>query len=187
MKVSIHQPNFLPWFPFFEKMSKSDIFVLMTNCQFEKNGYQNRFKRNNLWNTMSTKKGTCCISQKLYSNHTRDWEKIKKRNKDFDLSFLDNCISQSLKETNVKIIFKISKILFPNKIIVLDKKTNLKGTDRILNILKENKATSYISGPSGKNYLSEDLFFKNNIDLIYHQNNLKISIIDYMKDYHGKV
>ena len=27
MVISIHQPNFIPWYPFFQKMKKSDIFV----------------------------------------------------------------------------------------------------------------------------------------------------------------
>lgn len=35
--VSAHQPNFLPYLGFFEKMKKSDIFVIRDECLFSKN------------------------------------------------------------------------------------------------------------------------------------------------------
>ena len=46
MKISIHQPNFVPWYPFFQKIQQCDKFIILTHCQFEKNGYQNRFNFN---------------------------------------------------------------------------------------------------------------------------------------------
>ncbi|MBM3265699.1 MAG: WbqC family protein [candidate division Zixibacteria bacterium] len=42
MIVSIHQPNFLPWLGFFEKVDRSDLFILLDDVQFEKNDWQNR-------------------------------------------------------------------------------------------------------------------------------------------------
>ena len=46
MRVSIHQPNFVPWYPFFQKIKEVDKFIILKECQFEKNGYQNRFNFN---------------------------------------------------------------------------------------------------------------------------------------------
>ena len=57
MRLAIHQPNFMPWYPFFEKIKNCDKFIMLTHCQFEKNGYQNRFNLNDKWYTMSVKKG----------------------------------------------------------------------------------------------------------------------------------
>ncbi|MCP9830077.1 WbqC family protein [Synechococcus sp. HJ21-Hayes] len=40
--VAGHQPNFLPWFGYFEKMLKCDLFVYSDDVQFPKQCYVNR-------------------------------------------------------------------------------------------------------------------------------------------------
>ena len=42
MKVAIHQPCFLPWLGYLDRMRRSDLFVLLDHVQFERRGYQNR-------------------------------------------------------------------------------------------------------------------------------------------------
>lgn len=41
-KISIHQPNFLPWIGYFNKIRSADIFVFLDDVQFSKGGYTNR-------------------------------------------------------------------------------------------------------------------------------------------------
>jgi hypothetical protein len=36
--VAIHQPNFLPWLGFFDKVRRADVFIVMDNVQFSKTG-----------------------------------------------------------------------------------------------------------------------------------------------------
>ena len=42
MIVGIHQPNYMPWLGFFDKMRRCDVFVLLDTVPYTKNGYQNR-------------------------------------------------------------------------------------------------------------------------------------------------
>jgi hypothetical protein len=39
-----HQPNYLPWLGFFDKIRRSDLFVILDNVQFEREGFTNRNK-----------------------------------------------------------------------------------------------------------------------------------------------
>ena len=42
MIVAGHQPNYLPWLGFFDKMRRSDVFIIEDNVQFEHQGFTNR-------------------------------------------------------------------------------------------------------------------------------------------------
>lgn len=42
MICAIHQPQYLPWLGYFEKMACADVFVLLDNAPFKKNEWQNR-------------------------------------------------------------------------------------------------------------------------------------------------
>ena len=42
MHVSIHQPDFIPWLGFFDKIRLSDLFIIGDNVQFRKKGWTNR-------------------------------------------------------------------------------------------------------------------------------------------------
>lgn len=42
MIVAAHQPNFIPWLGYFDKMRKADLFITVDHVQMERQGYQNR-------------------------------------------------------------------------------------------------------------------------------------------------
>lgn len=42
MIIAIHQPQFMPWLGYFDKMDQVDAFVLLDNVQYKKNEFQNR-------------------------------------------------------------------------------------------------------------------------------------------------
>lgn len=44
VRVSAHQPAYLPWLGYFEKIKRCDIFVYLNHVQFEKNSFINRNK-----------------------------------------------------------------------------------------------------------------------------------------------
>src|ERR1051325_10562974 len=44
MIVAIHQPHYLPWLRYIDKIARSDVFVLLDDAQYTKSGWQNRNK-----------------------------------------------------------------------------------------------------------------------------------------------
>lgn len=42
MIVAVHQPQYLPWLGYFDKMDRGDLFVFLDSVQFKKNEWQNR-------------------------------------------------------------------------------------------------------------------------------------------------
>jgi hypothetical protein len=42
MRVAIHQPQFLPWLGYLDKIDRADLFVILDTVQFKKNEWQNR-------------------------------------------------------------------------------------------------------------------------------------------------
>ena len=42
MIVAAHQPHFLPWLGYFDRMRRADLFVLLDHVQFERQNFQNR-------------------------------------------------------------------------------------------------------------------------------------------------
>lgn len=42
MRIAIHQPQFLPWLGYLDKIDRADLFVLLDTVQFKKNEWQNR-------------------------------------------------------------------------------------------------------------------------------------------------
>ena len=163
MTVSVHQPNFVPYIGFFEKMKQSDVFVIMGYCQFEKGKYQNRFYTGSNWHTMSVNSGLIPIIKKRYINPLKDWEKITtKFNK---LQEFNDLISHDLWRTNTAIIVRAANMLGIKTKIVFDYPTDLKATDRLVDLCRHYGATKYLSGISGKNYLDRALFAEYKIDL----------------------
>ena len=42
MIVAIHQPQYLPWLGYFDKIDRADVFCFLDNVQYKKNEWQNR-------------------------------------------------------------------------------------------------------------------------------------------------
>jgi len=40
--VAVHQPQYLPWLGYFDKMNRADVFCYLDNVQYKKNEWQNR-------------------------------------------------------------------------------------------------------------------------------------------------
>ncbi len=168
MRVAIHQPNFCPTKGYFDKIAAVDLFVIMIHCQWEKGKYQNRFHVGKEWNTMSVNHGLEPIYEKQYVKYYEDWPRITKRYP--KLEMFNAWIGPYLHDTNIKIINHAMEIFGINTRIRSDYPTELTGTERLVDICKKYKATEYLSGKSGRNYLDLKQFDEAGIKVSFQDN-----------------
>lgn len=187
MKVAIHQPNYLPWWGFFEKMSRADVFVLLDTVQFSKDSFTQRTR-------IRTKDGWMWLTipvRKEYHfkpiNEVRlpeDGKWMKKHKASivanyskcdhYDEWLVDGYYGQeprTLREFNEAGIFYLKKKLGIATRIVraseLGIATGLKATDLIIDIVKKAGGDTYISGSGGDKYQDASGYEANGIKLEY--------------------
>ena len=173
MRVAIHQPNFIPHFPFFYKMAMVDIFVILSEVQFEKNGYQNRFKYRDKWITKPVHNGVELLSQKDYIDLDPDPRYFH--------------ATGSVKELNMKWIHAIKDTFNIKTILAGDYMNSSKsGTERLIELIKENKGNVYVTNSEAKEkYLDEELMKENGIEIEYCKvpNNLQRSTFEIIEEF----
>jgi len=186
MIVTIHQPQYLTWLGFFNKCACSDIFVLLDDVQFQKNGFQNRtqIKTATGWQYLTVPVSyshPARISEVRTALNT-DWQKkhwkalvqnYQKapyfRNYEDRIRPLFENRFDKLEELTARSIEIIFGILGIDTRIIKSSSIKAPGdsSDRLVNICKSLKADIYLSGIGGKKYLEEDKFKNSGIQVIY--------------------
>lgn len=190
MIVSVHQPQYLPWIGYFDKIKKSDIFVILDNVQYKKREYQNRnqirTKDGSLWLTVPVKTkskyfqkikeveidNTASWNQKHWQSIVSNYSKAEFFNKHrnfFDEVYKNNWIK--LIDLNLHIINYMIEVFDIKTVIHFESEFDIttEKTDRIIDLCKKINADAYLSGTGGKNYLEEEKFSTNNIKLLYQE------------------
>ena len=186
MIVSIHQPQYLPWLGYFDKIAKSNIFVFLDDVQYKKNEWQNRNKIKTAqgwqWLTVpvSYKFGQC-ISKVLISNAV-NWRKkhLTALTTNYNKArYFDECgdFFQDLYNQDWEYLAELNIYIIKYLVKILDIKTNLvrasefkledRGTAHLVNICKKLGADTYLSGVGGRDYLELKEFEKEKIDVIF--------------------
>jgi len=192
MIVAIHQPNYLPWVGYFNKMARSDVFVMFDDVQLIRGKSfvtRNRVKTANdvQWLTVPVKeKGELRLIKdvpivqdgKWQQKHWRTIQLSYKKAPYFDryegkLSQIYDAHWENLSELNVTLIKLIKDLIGIKTTLVLSSEMNIEGggTEKIISIVKELKADKYITGEGmgSQRYINEEDFKKNNIELVYQQ------------------
>jgi hypothetical protein len=191
MIVSIHQPQYFPWLPYFLKVEESEVFILLDSVDFQKNGLQNR-------NQIKTAQGaqwlTVPVRQKLGQkiievqiDNKVDWKKKhwmtiqqnygKAKAFNYYAKDIEDVFSQdwfSLNDLNTHLFTLMmgwlgieSKIKRSSEM-----KSGGKGSELILNLCLEAGAKRYLSGAGGKNYLEEKEFLEAEVEIVYCESEL---------------
>jgi len=202
MIVSVHQPQYIPWLGYFDKIARSDAFVFLDNVQYKPREFQNRNKIRAkdgwLWLSVpviSKGKGRQVISDVRIDNEL-DWPKehlmsLKTcygRAKFFDRYFpyfedLYGKPWESLAGLNIDIIKYILKDLSISTPLYFesDLKVTTTKTERIVDICRALKADTYLSGAGGRDYIDEDKLTASGIKLSYQDFSHPVYTQQFMK------
>ena len=81
MIVAAHQPHYLPWLGYLDKVAKSDVFVVMDDLQYEAQNFQNRnrLKLDRGYRTVMTMDAMCFTKAptklRAYWNQQLRWKR----------------------------------------------------------------------------------------------------------------
>jgi hypothetical protein len=186
--VSIRQPIYLPYLGFFKKIQSSDVFVFLDDVQYERGDFDNRNKiRTNegfIWLTVPVynKSGQTFMEAKIVNS--QNWSKkqinaieINYRKAPYFEKYCKDVFSifekkfESLIDLNLEFIKYFMSVLDLKTKTIRSSKLGITYTksERLLEICKRYRATVYLSGELGKNYLDERIFHDAGIKILYEK------------------
>ena len=189
MKVGIIQSNYIPWRGYFDFIHDCDAFVFLDDVQYTRRDWRNRNKIKTLkgprWITVPVQYAPVDtpIDRIQIDYATGDW-----RRRHLGLFYMNYCRApfyhdaMYLLESALDIKFGYLSLLnqhLTTRICtylgiatrLLDARRfycgDLRKTDRLLHILKQAGATSYLSGPAAQSYMEEQKLEDAGIKLVY--------------------
>lgn len=191
MVVGIHQPHYFPWMGYFDKMAKSDLFILLDGVQMEKGSYMYRNRILNKQNkiaylTISGEKHG--YLEKKYSEiqSTNDEIWLLKHKIELERAYSSSAYFNEVWETIedlfntkedtickycIRSIYRIKEILGIYTKIVMQSQLpadDLKRkNDLVINLCQVAGGDEYLSGNGARSYADESDFEKAGIKLHY--------------------
>jgi hypothetical protein len=186
----VHQPEYLPWLGFFDKLARCDTFVIYDDTQYVHGGYQNR-------NRVRTAKGWRWLTVPIVHNHPQKIKDVRISGvkwRENHLRLIEHSYHDSpyfkqyfpmiksaltfdhelLIGLNIRLINLFVDILgIKVKIMRSSEFPHLgKGkNEKLVSICKFLGSETYLSGSGGKTYIDEALFSSAKIKIIWHNYN----------------
>jgi hypothetical protein len=185
--VAIHQPQYLPWLGYFDKLDRCDVFCLLDTVQYKKNEFQNRnrIKTADGWQWL-TVPVTYSFPQRIEEvgvNQTLDWQRkhLQALRTNYSKAPFFGSYYASFEEfyqkpyemvveVNLASIGLLMGLLGLERELVLASSLQLETEDptlRLVEICKSLGGDLYLSGRDGAKYMDVDLFANNQIDILY--------------------
>jgi hypothetical protein len=189
MIVAVHQPQYLPWLGYFDKIDRADVFVLLDTVQYKKNEWQNRnrIKAADGWQWLTvpvTYKFPQRIDEVGINNRDR-WQHQQRQ------SILSNYRKAPCWESLVQFIEEILtptwEYLAPLNIFVVKRLAEILGIatplyvaselamfpddpdERLIAITKHFGADTYLAGSGGRDYMDLDRYVQSGIKVLFQE------------------
>jgi len=187
--VAVHQPQYLPWLGYFDKIRRADVFCYLDNVQYKKNDWQNRNRiktaRGWQWLTVPVQYRFPQNINEVTINNTVNWKNkhlqtlvtnynrapfFKEFAKFFEQVYAEDWVY--LSELNIALIEHLKTAFGLDQVpAVKSSEFSLREdpTDRLIDICKILKADTYLSGQDGVKYMDLDRFRQSGIQVIVQE------------------
>lgn len=188
--VTIHQPDFIPWLGFFDRMARSDHFIVLDDVQFIRRGWHNRDKiktpNGAAWLAVPVKQRGKYhqLIKDVEVDNDQNWRKkhlhalkmAYSRAKNFAPCFdriqeIYSGKQRFMIDINMELLrymaseFGITtKVSFSSHIEVEDS-----ASLKLVNLMKAVKGTVYLTGTGAKDYLDEAAFSRKGITVKWQE------------------
>lgn len=189
MLVGIHQLHYLPWLRYFEKIARSDVFVVLDDAQFTKNDWQNR-------NRIKTASGATVLTVPVIHEHgqrlnevrisngspwtRKHWQTIRQAY--VHAPFFEYCASEiedgytvpwdSLNALNRFLLERFLRLLAIDTPIVYASSLGIGGaaSARLAGLVRAVGGTAYYCGAhAAQTYLDGELFERAGIEIVMQE------------------
>jgi hypothetical protein len=177
VKVAIHQPQYLPWLGYFDKLDSADVFILLDTVQFKKHEWQNRnrIRTSDGWqwltvpiidrfperidcveiNTRTDWQRKHCQALRLHYGRAPFWDPIGS-----ELVVLLESPWTRLSDLNVAVTDLLCRHLGIRtpRLLASGLSARENPTDRLIDLCRAVGGTAYLAGESGPSYMDVDRF-----------------------------
>jgi len=187
MIVSVHQPQYLPWPGYFDKIDRADIFVLLDNVQFKKNEWQNRNRiktaQGPQWLTVPVQYQFPQIISEVKINNCEHWQHRQKQTLrtnyrkapfwHYQEHFLEELFSsqwQLISELNISSVKKIIELLGIATPLYIASELGCfpeHPDERLVAITQYFNADTYLAGSGGHHYMNQTIYEKAGVKVIF--------------------
>jgi hypothetical protein len=185
MIAAVHQPQFMPWLGYLDKIVRSETFIFLDNVQFKKNEFQNRNKIKTaqgwMWLTVPVLYKYPEQINEVKINTRIDWRKKHIRTLAINYQkapYFHDIFpeverfyagdSASIAEVNRESVLMLLGLLgLDRKIVIASALGHLpeEPSERLAAICESLSADTYLSGAGGRAYLDLEPFNKRGITL----------------------
>jgi len=175
--VAIHQPQYLPYLGFFHKLAQCDVFVVLDDVQFQKNGLQNRNKIKTCkgwqWLTVPVLQRADQTIKEVRLNPQTRWSRkhwsalVTNYSKAPFFALYGASIREILQAEHEYLgSLDMALVRFCAQALGIETPMTMSSelkvgpgkTQRLVNICQALNADTYLSGPGGKRYMEMELF-----------------------------
>jgi WbqC-like protein family len=184
MRVTIHQPQFLPWLGYLDKIDQADLFIVLDTVQFKKNEWQNRNRIRTAtgwqWLTVPVLQHFGQRIEDVRINPTAAWQAQHLRALDMHYArapYRDRYVSElrelyeqswtklsDLNRATIKWLLEAYGIATPVQ-SATEWNARDEPTDRLVDLCRAVGATCYLAGPGADGYMDKPRFEASGVQL----------------------